>query len=57
MRQIIRPHLTPFYVDAIRGVVRGGQKALKSLFKYWKNAVFSLLLSQMKNVTLKRLPR
>ena len=39
-----------------RGVVRGWQKGLKRPFKYYPNAVFSLLLSQIKIITLRNLP-
>ena len=39
-----------------RGVVRGWQKGLKPPFKYHPNAAFSLLLSQIKIITLRNLP-
>ena len=32
-----------------KGVVRGGQKGLKPPFKYQRNTVFSLLLSECSN--------
>ena len=39
-------HQQPLFKS--RGVVRRGQKRLKPRFKYWRNAVFSLLLSNEK---------
>ena len=49
MRQITRPHLTPFYVDAIRGVVRGGTKGAKVAFQILeKCCVFIATLSNEK---------
>ena len=36
------------YLKKDRGVVRGGKKGLKLPFKYYRNAVFSLMLSNEK---------
>ena len=38
----------PLHLSRLRSVVRGGQTGLKPPFKYYRNTVFSLVLSQMK---------